>query len=91
MSYGESSRDSHSWSQTPSGAMRYTAPFGERRSSVVEPRDKDEPPTSTIDIDVISADTDGTGARDGSLDGRSMSSVLTGALPDPGRPLTAAT
>ena len=68
-----------------------TAPFGERRSSVVEPRDKDEPATSTIDIDVISADTDGTGARDGSLDGRSMSSVLTGALPDPGRPLTAAT
>ncbi len=71
--------------------MRYTAPFGARRSSRVEPVDAG-PPTSTIDIDVISADTDGTGARDdGSGVGRSMSSVLTGAPPDPGRPLTAAT
>src|SRR5438105_2666031 len=44
--------------------MRYTAPFGERRSSVVDPRDGAEPPTSTIDIEVISAETDGAGARE---------------------------
>src|SRR5262245_55055161 len=71
--------------------MRYTAPLGDRRSSVVEPREEELPLTSTIDIDVISADTDGTGARDGSTVGRSTSSVLTGVVAEPGRPLTAAT
>jgi len=41
---------------------------------------------------VISAETDGTGTRfNGSCTGRSISSVLTGALPAPGRPLIAAT
>jgi hypothetical protein len=65
--------------------------LGDRRSSRVEPVDPEPLLTSTIDIEVISADTEGTGARDGSGVGRSISSVVTGAPPAPGRPLMAAT
>src|SRR5437899_1654582 len=90
-SYGESSRDSQSWSHTPSGAMRYTAPLGERRSSRAAPDDPD-PPTSTTEIEVISADTDGIGAL-GSPRGRSIDSEsVVGEAPAlPARPFSAAT
>src|SRR5581483_10363637 len=85
-SYGESSRDSQIWSQTPSALMRYTAPRSGRRSSRGDPL-PDPPPTSTIEIDVISADTDGTGARAGSGDVRSLvSDVVVGDPPDDDRP-----
>src|SRR5712671_6937965 len=90
-SYGESSRESHSWSHRPSGEMRYTAPFGERRSSR---GDEDDPAlVSTIDIEVISADTDAIGARTTSppVIRSGPLSVTIGAAPDPCRPLSAAT
>src|SRR5262249_57741093 len=88
-SYGESSRDSHSWSHNPSGAIRYTAPFGVRRSSRNDPWPPVPPETSTIEIDVISADTDGAAApRPVSLGGRSRRSSTGGAAPA-GRPALA--
>ena len=72
--------------------MRYTPPLSERRSSrgaACEP----EPPTSTIDIEVISADTEAIGARTTSppVIRSAPLSVTTGAAPEPDRPLSAAT
>src|SRR4051812_11994306 len=71
--------------------MRKTAPLSARRSSRGELPAPLEPLTSTIDIDVISADTEGTGARVAS-DERSITSdvLTTGALDDDARPLIAA-
>ena len=87
-SYGESSRDSQSWSHTPSGAMRYTAPFCSRRSSRGAPAG---PAMSTTEIDVISADTEATGARGSGGAVSTRSPPVTGAPPDVPRPFTAAT
>src|SRR5581483_12004266 len=89
-SYGESSRDSHTSSHTPSGVMRYTAPFGERRSSRVDPDPVEPAPTSTIEIDVISADTVGVSWR--VVSGGVMDTALSPLdPPDDPRPLIAAT
>ena len=63
-----------------------------RRSSRDPPLGAETPPTSTIEIDVISADTDGTGWREGSALVRSgRSSDTLDAPPEPPRPFSAAT
>src|SRR5436190_8586642 len=89
-SYGVSSRDSHNWSHVPSAAMRYTAPFGVRRSSRGVLGLPVPPDTSTTEIEVISADTDGTGAptRIGSAPVPTrLGPSSEGAGPPLGRPL----
>src|ERR1700687_5614773 len=65
------------------------APLGERVSGRGDAGPLELPGVSTMATDVISVETEATGALDGSVAGRSESDL--GVEPPPGRPLRAAT
>src|SRR5439155_20882590 len=92
-SYGASSWACQSLSPTPSWAIRYRAGLDGRRPWEAALVVGVLPPTSTIDIEVISADTVGTGARPPASPGVDVtrSSWLVDGAALAGRPASAAT
>src|SRR3954469_19629387 len=95
-SYGESSRDSHKRSQRPSGAMRYTAPFAARTSTLDAAEDPEVGVSATaMAVTSVETVTVGTDARDEppkeSAPPDSVPEGTGGEPPDGLAPLTAAT